>query len=78
MTLDSLQKGMSATIVNVSAEKELRNRFNSFGVAKGATVFVEQKTLANKTIEIRINNTRIALRSSEAMKIEITPEIRTS
>lgn len=76
MTLDSLKKGMSAIIVNVEAERELKNRFNSFGVVKGATVFVEQKTFAKQTIEIRINHTRIALRASEAMKVVVEPETK--
>lgn len=72
MTLNSLEKGQSATIAAVNADKELRNRFNSFGVVKGATVYAEQHTLAKQTMEIRINKTRLALRLSEAEKVEIT------
>lgn len=72
MTLNSLEKGQSATIAAVNADKELRNRFNSFGVVKGATVHAEQHTLAKQTMEIRINKTRLALRLSEAEKVEIT------
>ncbi len=72
MTLNSLQKGKSATITTITAEKELKNRFNSFGVVKGATVHVEQYTLAKQTMEIRINKTRMALRVSEAEKVEIS------
>lgn len=71
MTLNLLEKGQSATITAVNAEKELRNRFNSFGVVKGAIVHAEQHTLAKQTMEIRINKTRIALRLSEAGKVEI-------
>lgn len=72
MTLNLLKKGKSATITAVNADKELRNRFNSFGVVKGATVQAEQHTLAKQTMEIRVNKTRIALRLSEAEKIEIS------
>ncbi len=72
MTLNLLQKGKSATITTINAEKELKNRFNSFGVVKGATVHVEQYTLAKQTMEIRINKTRMALRVSEAEKVEIS------
>ena len=71
MTLNLLEKGQSATIIVVNADKELRNRFNSFGVVKGATVHAEQHTFAKQTMEIRINKTRIALRLSEAEKVEI-------
>ncbi len=72
MTLNLLQKGKSATITTINAEKELKNRFNSFGVVKGATVHVEQYTLAKQTMEIRINKTRMALRVTEAEKVEIS------
>jgi ferrous iron transport protein A len=71
MTLNQLARGKSATILFVNADKELKNRFNSFGLVKGATIFSEASTLANKTIEVRLNKTKIALRSSEAEKIEI-------
>lgn len=71
MTLNHLQKGQSATIIDIHASKELKNRFNSFGLVKGVTVFTEAYSLARKTMEIRINKTRIALRTTEAEKIEI-------
>jgi Fe2+ transport system protein FeoA len=72
MTLNSLPEGKSATITAVNADKELRNRFNSFGVVKGATVYAERYTLAKQTMEIRINKTHMALRLSEASKVQIS------
>lgn len=72
MTLDSLQKGRSAIITAIKAEKELKNRFSSFGIIKGVVIHAEQYSLARQTMEIRINNTRIALRLSEAEKVEIS------
>ncbi|MCK5725567.1 MAG: ferrous iron transport protein A [Thiotrichaceae bacterium] len=71
MTLNTLGKGQSAMITIITAGKELRNRFNSFGVVKGAEVHVSQHTLARQTMEIRINKTRMALRLSEAEKVGI-------
>jgi ferrous iron transport protein A len=71
MTLNMLQKGQSATIVSVNAEKELKNRFNSFGIVKNATVYALEHTLTRQTIKIRVNKTRMALRYSEAEKVEI-------
>lgn len=71
MTLDKLAKGESAKVVAVNASRELKNRFNSFGLVKGAIVYAEERSLGKKTLEIRINKTRIALRSSEAEKVEI-------
>ncbi len=71
MTLNSLLKGKSATIVAIHADTKLKNRFNSFGLVKGSIVYAEEHSLTKKTMEIRINKTRIALRASEAEKIEI-------
>lgn len=71
MTLDDLKKGNTATITAVNAGKELKNRFYSFGLMKGETVAVEKRSLARKTLEIIINKTHIAIRSSEAEKIEV-------
>ncbi len=71
MRLNTLKKGQSASITAIHAEKELKNRFNSFGVIKGAVVTVERCTLGRKTMEIRINKTRMAIRLSEAETIEI-------
>ncbi len=71
MTLNNLESGQSATVTAVKASKELKNRFNSFGLVKGAIIYIEAFSLAKKTMEVRINNTRIALRASEAEKIEV-------
>ncbi len=71
MTLNELQKGQSATVTAVDANRELKNRFSSFGLVKGVLIYTECHSLAKKTMEIRINKTRIALRASEAEKIEV-------
>lgn len=71
MKLNELAIGQSAIVTAINASKELRNRFSSFGLVKGVTIFTEGHSLAKKTMEIRINKTRIALRSSEAEKVEI-------
>jgi ferrous iron transport protein A len=72
MTVDDLEKGTSATVVTIHASKELKARFNSFGLSKGAIVFVKARSLAKKTLEISINKTHLALRSSEAELIEVS------
>lgn len=71
MTLDTLLKGEWATVSAINANIELKNRFNSFGLVKGASIYAAEHSLAKKTMEIRINKTRIALRASEAKKVEI-------
>ena len=72
MKLNDLEKGQSSTVIAVIAGRELKNRFSSFGLVKGAKVYIEGHSLAKKTMEIRVNKTHIALRSSEAEKIEVT------
>ncbi len=71
MTLDKLPKGESATITGIHASRELKNRFNSFGLVKGARIRVEERSLGKKTIRVRINKTRIALRAAEAEHIKV-------
>ena len=71
MTLNRLEKGQSANIIAINAKKELKNRFNSFGLIKGANVTVEHHTLGGKTMKIRINKTRMAMRLCEAKTIEV-------
>lgn len=72
MTLNNLAKGESAIVLAINAGRELKNRFNSFGLVKGAVVYAEEHSLGKKTMEIRINKTRIALRASEAEKVEVS------
>jgi len=71
LTLNQLNKGEKASIINISCDKVLKNRFNSLGIKKGEQLQVEELTLAKETIEIKINRTKIALRVSEASNISI-------
>ena len=71
MRLDQLKKNEEGIIVNIDAEKTLKSRFNSFGITKGTKISVITTTMAKETIEIKVNRTKIALRVSEAAKIEI-------
>ncbi|MCW8929246.1 MAG: ferrous iron transport protein A [Gammaproteobacteria bacterium] len=72
MKLNELKKGQLATVSEINANRELKNRFNSFGLVKGAIISIDGHSLAKKTMEICINKTHIALRASEAEKIEVT------
>ncbi len=71
MRLDQLKKNEEGIIVKVNADKTLKSRFNSFGITKGTKISVITTTMAKETIEIKVNRTKIALRVSEAAKIEI-------
>ena len=71
MTLEQLNIGEKAIIKSINCEPSLKNRFYSFGIVKGATICVEEVTLTKSTIEIKINNTKVALRIKEASTIEV-------
>ncbi|QKF82869.1 iron transporter [Halarcobacter ebronensis] len=71
MRLSELQKGMCGKIIAIDSEPVLKSRFSSFGIVKGAIVSVLEQTLSKNTIEIKVQNTKIAIRISEAETIEI-------
>jgi ferrous iron transport protein A len=71
MTLNELKLNESAEIVAINCDNILKNRLYSFGIVKGSIVTIEGLTLTKSTIEIKVNQSKIALRLSEASKIEV-------
>lgn len=71
MKLSELQKGECGKIISIDSDSVLKSRFSSFGISRGSIVYVIEQTISKNTIEIKINNTKIALRLSEANTIEI-------
>ena len=71
MNLSELQKGECGKIIKITSDNILKARFSSFGITKGAIVYVIEQTISKNTIEIRIHSTKIALRIKEAKTIEI-------
>ena len=71
MTLNELKIKESAEVISINCDKVLKNRLYSFEIIKGAIVKIEELTLTKSTIEIKINQSKIALRLSEAEKIEV-------
>ena len=71
MTLNELKIKESAEVISINCDKVLKNRLYSFGIIKGAIVKIEELTLTKSTIEIKINQSKIALSLSEAEKIEV-------
>ena len=72
MTLDQLQINESATITAINCDEILKNRLYSFGISKGIEVTLLEFTLTKSTIEIKVNQSKIALRLNEASKIEVS------
>jgi len=71
MVLSELHKGDKAEIININADKALKDRLTSFGVMRGETLMIKGCSLARQTMEIEVGSTHIALRAEEASKIEV-------
>lgn len=71
MFLSDLKKGDRAQIVQIHADKALKDRLTSFGVMRGEMLWIKGCSLAKQTMEIEVGSTLIALRAQEAKKIEV-------
>ena len=71
MQLTELQINQHAKVKKIDCNSELKQRFYSFGVIKGAEIFIQNISLAKNTIEIVVEDTSIALRFEEAKSIEV-------
>jgi len=73
-TLIDCDRGDIVTIKRLHTAGELKQRLISFGLMRGAKVKVLEFAPAKKTIEIKVNSTRVALRGDEAALIEVIDE----
>jgi len=71
MKLSELELNQQAIIKKIECDNELKQRFYSFGIIKGATIEVEAMSLAKNTIEINTEDTSIGIRVEEANTIEV-------
>ena len=71
MLLSDVEVGQEVQIKKISCNDELKQRFYSFGILKGAIVEVEAISLAKNTLEISVENTSIGMRIEEAKTIEV-------
>jgi len=71
MKLSDLPKKTDAKIINIQCSHDLKQRFYSFGIIKGATLFIETISLAKNTMEINVEDTSIGIRFEEAKTIEV-------
>ena len=71
MNLSDLQINQKAIVKKINCSDELKQRFYSFGIIKGAEIFIQNISLARNTIEIVVEDTSIALRFEEAKSIEV-------
>jgi ferrous iron transport protein A len=71
MKLSELKKGVEARVANIFSNGELKQRFNSFGLIKGANIIVDEISLTHNTIAVIVDSTSVALRLKEAESIEV-------
>jgi len=71
MTLDQLKESERCIILNILCNNELKQRFYSFGIIKGATLKVVKISLAKNTLEIIVDDTSIGMRIEEAKQITV-------
>ena len=70
-TLLNCAKGSLVKVVKLHADKELKQRFLSFGIMREATIEVLEYAPRKSTVEIKVAKMRIALRDKEAELIEV-------
>ena len=69
MTLDKINEDEECKILNITCSNELKQRFYSFGIIKGASLTIEKISLAKNTIEVLVEDTSIGMRIEEAKQI---------
>ena len=69
--LSQLETKQTAIITKIVCNNELKQRFYSFGIIKGANVVIEEVSLAKNTIALVVDDTSVALRLEEARTIEV-------
>ncbi len=71
MKLSELKKGQKAIVKKVDCNEDLKQRFFSFGIIKGAEISVDEISFAKNTMAFDIEGTEIAIRIEEAQQIEV-------
>lgn len=72
MTLFEAQENKYYKVTAIqTADEELKDRLLSLGITKNTEVFLERFSSNKYTLAIKINHSKVALRSSEAQHIII-------
>lgn len=70
-TLAELRPGMRAEVLAITGDPGLVQRLYEFGLMEGETVDVVALAPLGDPIEIRLGNTRLSLRKSEAAGVTV-------
>lgn len=71
MTLDMLEIGKKAVIVNTNGEPALRRRLLDIGLIPKTTIFIRKVAPLGDPIEINLRGFELTLRKEDAKKIEV-------
>ena len=74
LTLAHLEIGAKARVVSIDGEDAISRRLLEMGVTPGASIRVIKNASFGCPMEIRIRNSHLALRRSEADSIVVNPE----
>lgn len=70
-TVFNLIKSEQATIKKLHATGDLKSRLLSLGFHKGAEIKITECTPAKQTIQVMVENMKLAIRMNEAKEIEV-------
>ena len=69
--LSQLEVNQTAVITKIICNDELKQRFYSFGIIRGANITIKEVSLSKNTIALVVDDTSVALRLEEAKNIEV-------
>ena len=72
-TLDRLAVGQTAIIDKVGGDPAVAQRLGEFGLFEGERIEMVGTAPLGDPIEIKIGNTRLSLRKSEAIGVRVSP-----
>lgn len=70
-TVYDLTKNETATIKKLHATGDLKSRLVTLGFHRGASITVQECTPGKQTMQVNVENMRLALRINEAKEIEV-------
>ena len=74
MFLSQLKDGQSAIIKDIKTSKKVTERLTLLGLTKGIKITMIRKGMFSSPIEIKVRDFYLAMRKSEADKIEVNYE----
>ena len=73
MNLTQAPQGQKLSILGIQTINEVTLRLQEMGVVRGAEVFVQQHSLFNGPLILRVGPSFLAIRYHDAIKIEVGP-----